>query len=319
TLGLGQQWKGGDVARTVGGGQKVRWLKEELEKVHEQEDLIVMFVDSYDVVLAGSPIELLWKFQQFDHKVVFSAEGFCWPDWSLAEKYPAVGNGKRFLNSGGKFSAVPPPDFLKVHLIFSILHTALVFTPSVLLQIPLDPSRPPPLLKVLLCLFSFYTPCMFRIPLLCLLSSPDIGFIGYVPQLYDIVQLWKFKDDDDDQLFYTKVYLDEELRNLNGAIDEFTCIILRLCPSADEVIMKFDKNKVRARNMAFDTIPVVIHGNGPTKLQLNYLSNYVPNAWTHEGGCEICDEDLLDISEVEVRAEPPPPFPQLYFGVYRIV
>lgn len=33
------------MARTVGGGQKVRWLKEELEKVHEQEDLIVMFVD----------------------------------------------------------------------------------------------------------------------------------------------------------------------------------------------------------------------------------------------------------------------------------
>ncbi len=29
-LGLGEEWKGGDVARTVGGGQKVRWLKREL-------------------------------------------------------------------------------------------------------------------------------------------------------------------------------------------------------------------------------------------------------------------------------------------------
>ncbi|GCC39239.1 hypothetical protein chiPu_0022837, partial [Chiloscyllium punctatum] len=45
TLGLGQEWKGGDVARTVGGGQKVRWLQKEMAKHEAQEDLIVMFVD----------------------------------------------------------------------------------------------------------------------------------------------------------------------------------------------------------------------------------------------------------------------------------
>ncbi|XP_075705409.1 multifunctional procollagen lysine hydroxylase and glycosyltransferase LH3 [Rhinoderma darwinii] len=226
TLGLGQEWKGGDVARTVGGGQKVRWLKEELEKHREEEDMIIMFVDSYDVILAGSPIELLWKFQQFDQRVVFSAEGFCWPDWALAEKYPPVSNGKRFLNSG--------------------------------------------------------------------------GFIGYVSQLYRMVQLWKFKDDDDDQLFYTKVYLDEEFREkFSIGLDHKSKIFQNLNGAIDEVVMKFDKNKVRARNVAYDTIPVVIHGNGPTKLQLNYLGNYVPNAWTHEGGCEVCDDDLLDLSEVE--------------------
>ncbi|CAJ0930598.1 unnamed protein product [Ranitomeya imitator] len=224
TLGLGQEWKGGDVARTVGGGQKVRWLKEALEDYREEEDRIILFVDSYDVILAGSPIELLWKFQQFDQKVVFSAEGFCWPDWSLAEKYPPVSNGKRFLNSG--------------------------------------------------------------------------GFIGYAPQLYRIAQLWKFKDDDDDQLFYTKVYLDEEFREkFNIGLDHKSKIFQNLNGAIDEVVMKFDKNKVRARNVAYDTIPVIIHGNGPTKL--NYLGNYVPNAWTHEGGCEVCDDDLLDLSEVE--------------------
>ena len=61
---------------------------------------------SYDVILAGSPIELLWKFLQFKSKLVFSAESFCWPEWSLAEKYPPVPVGKRFLNSGGKRLAV---------------------------------------------------------------------------------------------------------------------------------------------------------------------------------------------------------------------
>lgn len=44
-LGLGEEWKGGDVARTVGGGQKVRWLKEELLKHSEEQQLVVMFVD----------------------------------------------------------------------------------------------------------------------------------------------------------------------------------------------------------------------------------------------------------------------------------
>lgn len=88
TLGLGEKWRGGDVARTVGGGQKVRWLKKEMEKYADREDMIIMFVDSYDVILAGSPSELLKKFVQSGSRLLFSAESFCWPEWGLAEQYP---------------------------------------------------------------------------------------------------------------------------------------------------------------------------------------------------------------------------------------
>nr|XP_010594529.1 procollagen-lysine,2-oxoglutarate 5-dioxygenase 3 isoform X3 [Loxodonta africana] len=138
TLGLGKEWRGGDVARTVGGGQKVRWLKKEMEKYRDQEDMVIMFVDSYDVILAGSPTELLKKFVQSGSHLLFSAESFCWPEWGLAEQYPEVGTGKRFLNSG--------------------------------------------------------------------------GFIGFAPIIHQIVRQWKYKDDDDDQLFYTQLYLDPGLR-----------------------------------------------------------------------------------------------------------
>ncbi|XP_029437108.1 LOW QUALITY PROTEIN: multifunctional procollagen lysine hydroxylase and glycosyltransferase LH3-like [Rhinatrema bivittatum] len=238
TLGLGETWKGGDVARTVGGGQKVRWLKQELKKHADQEDLILLFVDSYDVLFAGSPIELLWKFQQLKSKVVFSAESFCWPEWSLAEKYPPVGSGKRFLNSG--------------------------------------------------------------------------GFIGYAPYLQKIVQQWKFKDDDDDQLFYSHVYVNPELREKFGiSLDHKSKIFQNLNGALDEVVLKFEKTRVRARNVAYDTFPVVIHGNAPTKLQLNYLGNYIPNAWTYEGGCEVCDEDLLDIFALKEDA-----YPRVLLGVF---
>lgn len=231
TLGLGEEWRGGDVARTVGGGQKVRWLKEEMAKHTEQEDLVVMFVDSYDVLLASGPVELLRKFMAFDSQVVFSAEAFCWPEWGLAERYPPVSAGKRFLNSG--------------------------------------------------------------------------GFIGFAPAIHRVVQLWKYKDNDDDQLFYTRIYLDPGLREKFGlALDHKSKIFQNLNGAIDEVVLKFERNRVRARNVAYDTLPVVIHGNGPTKLQLNYLGNYIPNSWTYEGGCGVCDQGLLDLSETPEAALP---------------
>ncbi|XP_024120410.1 multifunctional procollagen lysine hydroxylase and glycosyltransferase LH3 isoform X2 [Oryzias melastigma] len=223
-LGLGEDWRGGDVARTVGGGQKVRWLKKELLKHSEEAELVIVFVDSYDVVLAAGPDELLAKFSRLGHRVVFSAEGFCWPDQRLASKYPQVHSGKRYLNSG--------------------------------------------------------------------------GFVGFAPDLSTIVQQWKFKDDDDDQLFYTRIYLDRAQRNkFNITLDHRSQIFQNLNGAIDEVVLKFERGRARVRNVAYDTLPVVIHGNGPTKLQLNYLGNYVPTAWTYENGCGICDADLRSFED----------------------
>lgn len=38
------------------------------------------------------------------------------------------------------------------------------------------------------------------------------GYIGYVSDIYSLLSNVELKDDDDDQYFYTKVYLDQELR-----------------------------------------------------------------------------------------------------------
>ncbi|XP_037832688.1 multifunctional procollagen lysine hydroxylase and glycosyltransferase LH3 [Kryptolebias marmoratus] len=237
-LGLGEEWKGGDVARTVGGGQKVRWLKKELQKHSEKKEMIIMFVDSYDVIFASGPDELLSKFSRLGHRVVFSAEGFCWPDQRLASKYPEVHSGKRYLNSG--------------------------------------------------------------------------GFIGFAPDLSAIVQQWKYKDSDDDQLFYTRIYLDQSQRTkFNMTLDHRSRIFQNLNGAIDEVVLKFERSKVRVRNVAYDTLPVIIHGNGPTKLQLNYLGNYVPTAWTYEDGCGTCEDDLLFFRDV-----PDEDMPLVYVAVF---
>ncbi|KAM8952712.1 procollagen-lysine,2-oxoglutarate 5-dioxygenase 2 [Pelodytes ibericus] len=247
-IGDGMEWKGGDVAHSIGGGQKVRLLKETLEGFADQ-DLIILFTDSYDVLFAGGPEELLQKFQQSNHKVIFSAEALIWPDKRLAEKYPVVRSGKRFLNSG--------------------------------------------------------------------------GFIGYLPNINQIVQQWNLQDNDDDQLFYTKIYIDPTQReHINITLDHKSRIFQNLNGAVDEVALDFEHGKARARNTQYETLPVLLHGNGPTKIQLNYFGNYIPNFWTPETGCGTCNIDTIDLSAmidfpkvtIGIFVEQPTPFLPEFFN-----
>ncbi|XP_068603900.1 procollagen-lysine,2-oxoglutarate 5-dioxygenase 2 [Brachionichthys hirsutus] len=247
-LGMGEAWKGGDVGRSIGGGQKVRLLKEAMEALAHQEDLVVLSVDSYDLIFAAGPEEILRKFQKANHKVLFAAEGLVWPDKRLADKYPSIRSGKRYLNSG--------------------------------------------------------------------------GIMGYAPYINRVVSQWDLHDNDDDQLFYTKLYLDPLKRqSLNMTLDHKCQIFQNLNGAVDEVLLKFGSDRVRVRNTVYDSLPVVVHGNAYTKMYLNYLANYVPNAWNYEHGCGHCDEDLIDLSQlneypdvlVGVFIEQPSPFLPEFF------
>nr|XP_037840962.1 procollagen-lysine,2-oxoglutarate 5-dioxygenase 1 isoform X2 [Chlorocebus sabaeus] len=248
-LGLGEDWNV-EKGTSAGGGQKVRLLKKALEKHADKEDLVILFTDSYDVLFASGPRELLKKFRQARSQVVFSAEELIYPDRRLEAKYPVVSDGKRFLGSG--------------------------------------------------------------------------GFIGYAPNLSKLVAEWEGQDSDSDQLFYTKIFLDPEKREqINITLDHRCRIFQNLDGALDEVVLKFEMGHVRARNLAYDTLPVLIHGNGPTKLQLNYLGNYIPRFWTFETGCTVCDEGLRSLKGIGDEALPtvlvgmfieqPTPFVSLFF------
>uniref|UniRef100_A0A3Q1FE30 Procollagen-lysine,2-oxoglutarate 5-dioxygenase 1-like n=1 Tax=Acanthochromis polyacanthus TaxID=80966 RepID=A0A3Q1FE30_9TELE len=167
-LGRSQKWNGGDYMSAPGGGQKVRLLKAALEKM-KNADQIILFIDSYDVVFASSPKELLKKFQQSKHRVVFSSETLIWPDRHLEDKHPHVREGNRFLGSG--------------------------------------------------------------------------GFIGYLPNIKEMVANWTGEDNESDQLFFTKIYIDPAKRksinitldskcrlfqNLHGALGECCKLSLSL-------------------------------------------------------------------------------------------
>ncbi|XP_069581318.1 procollagen-lysine,2-oxoglutarate 5-dioxygenase 1 isoform X2 [Brachyistius frenatus] len=249
-LGRGQKWAGGDYLSAPGGGQKVRLLKAALEELKTKEDQVILFIDSYDVVFASGPKELLKKFQQAEHKVVFSSESLIWPDRHLEDKHPHVREGNRFLGSG--------------------------------------------------------------------------GFIGYISNIKEMVSDWTGQDQDSDQLFFTRIYIDPAKRtSINISLDHKCRLFQNLHGALDEVVLKFEDGRVRARNVVYDTLPVVIHGNGPTKLQINYLGNYIPTSWTFESGCTVCHEDLRPLTDLKDSKHPvvvvgvfiqqPTPFVSVFF------
>ncbi|KAM7004194.1 multifunctional procollagen lysine hydroxylase and glycosyltransferase LH3-like, partial [Passerculus sandwichensis] len=137
------------------------------------------------------------------------------------------------------------------------------------------------------------------------------GFVGYAPALWALVERWHYRDDDDDQLFYTQLYLDRELREQLGlGLDHHSRIFQNLNGALDEVRIRFEPGGNRVRNEVSGSWPVVIHGNGPTKVALNSLGNYVPQGWS-PGGCGDCDSDLRPL-----RGTPAEALPWVLIGVF---
>ncbi len=246
---MGKEWTGGDdIARYPGGAFKVNLLKEDMEEYKDRDDLLIMFTDSYDVVLVMESTEILAKFKKFDARVVFGAEAFCWPDLNLEKDYPSVESGKRFLNSG--------------------------------------------------------------------------GFIGYARDIYDIVNARELKDNDDDQLYYTHLFLDPEFREKHRIkLDHKSEIFQNLNGASGEVELRFDNGYPFVQNTMYGTKPAVLHGNGPSKRVLNSLANYVPKAWNTEDQCTSCWEDTLTFDDLEkvpevligIFIEKPTPFIEEFF------
>lgn len=107
-LGKGEAWQGGDnIKKSPGGGWKINLLKEALETYKDDKDKIILFTDSYDVIFLSDLKAIHNAFKKSEARILFGAEGFCWPDSNLADKYPPVISGKRFLNSGMYMGYIP--------------------------------------------------------------------------------------------------------------------------------------------------------------------------------------------------------------------
>ncbi|KJH50211.1 hypothetical protein DICVIV_03650 [Dictyocaulus viviparus] len=105
-----------------------------------------------------------------------------------------------------------------------------------------------------------------------------------------MISLQDVADDEDDQLYYTLIYLDEKLRDeLKIGLDSMARIFQNLNGVEDDVELQFDDDgNALAYNAAYNTHPAIIHGNGPSKRHLNYLANYIAGRWSSTTGCAIC-------------------------------
>ena len=109
TLGLNKSWKGGDMEKGMGGGYKINLLKEELSTwdINTLHSTILLFTDSYDVLINSTENSILNGYYEAMTKykkhncILFSAEKVCWPDTSIACKYPKNDSPYLYLNSGG--------------------------------------------------------------------------------------------------------------------------------------------------------------------------------------------------------------------------
>ena len=104
-LGKDKKWTGGDMT-IRGGGQKINMLKKYIKDLPDRD--VVFFCDAYDVFMADNLNEMIYRYLEIGHKILFGAERICWPNEDLIDKhqsvnkehYPNLSTPYQYLNSG---------------------------------------------------------------------------------------------------------------------------------------------------------------------------------------------------------------------------
>ncbi|KAH0954090.1 hypothetical protein HN011_010425 [Eciton burchellii] len=131
------------------------------------------------------------------------------------------------------------------------------------------------------------------------------GFIGYASDLYEILDTAEIKDEDDDQLFYTTVYLRNELRMRHKIkLDHKSEIFQNLNGAVADVELRFKGEESYLQNIVYNTVPLILHGNGYSKLVLNSLGNYLARAWTPDEGCLACWDQTIELDKTKPETYP---------------
>jgi len=105
-LGKNVDWIGGDMLNSLGGGQKLRALNDYIQDLPDTD--VVFFCDAYDIFMVDSLNEMVYRYLENGHKVLFGGERICWPDDSLSDAmktinrkhYPHLDTPYQHLNSG---------------------------------------------------------------------------------------------------------------------------------------------------------------------------------------------------------------------------
>ena len=100
-LGKGVRWEGGTM-EGQGGGHKINLVKKYLSDKKDSD--VFLFLDGYDTFLTDRIDEIISRYIEFSHNIVFSSERFCWPDELIGSELKALNTDQstpyQYLNSG---------------------------------------------------------------------------------------------------------------------------------------------------------------------------------------------------------------------------
>lgn len=134
---------------------------------------------------------------------------------------------------------------------------------------------------------------MFK-PQICYFHSS-----GYASDVYEMLKT-PIKNKEDDQLYYTKAFLDTSLRGkLKIKLDYESEIFQNLNGASSDVRITYNEasGEYFVKNAVTDTVPSLIHGNGPSKIILNNFGSYVAGAFKYQE-CQLCRENKLELPKV---------------------
>ncbi len=88
--------------------------------------------------------------------------------------------------------------------------------------------------------------------------------MGYASDIYEMIS--SQDEIKDAQLFFTKLFLNEAMK-WSIVLDKRADIFMNLNGAIDEIKLPANGEEVYVHNSWTDSIPTVIHGNGPSKVQ----------------------------------------------------
>uniref|UniRef100_A0A224XJ30 procollagen-lysine 5-dioxygenase n=1 Tax=Panstrongylus lignarius TaxID=156445 RepID=A0A224XJ30_9HEMI len=120
------------------------------------------------------------------------------------------------------------------------------------------------------------------------------GLIGYAKDLYELLDSKRLKNKDDDQLYYTNLFLDKELREkYRMRLDHKAKIFQNIHGAENDLKLETDVQESYLENILTGNKPLVLHGNGPRKLFLNSVGNYLAYSWDSVHGCTACNDKVI--------------------------
>ncbi|XP_042209102.1 procollagen-lysine,2-oxoglutarate 5-dioxygenase 1-like isoform X2 [Homarus americanus] len=122
------------------------------------------------------------------------------------------------------------------------------------------------------------------------------GFVGRVGTIHKLLS--QSSEEASLQLLLTLAYVKDATRNkYNLKLDHLSTLFQNLNGATGDVELRFAGKEAYLQNTLYNTVPVVIRGNGHTNLVLHTLGSYLARSWNPEDGCRSCWDDMLSLED----------------------